>query len=171
MPLAPYAPSTPKRILHVGFLSWICILHYGCQACSLHYFGYTYWYEVPQKISALNFRRHSVEVVLTGVAAKQYPCQGCVMLGHTTQAEWFLGYLLPGLTKFVSLSIIPSQNTLNFNQLTTNKNLHLTSVKLNQAWCKQCWKLSCILFKIFLKKWKFSWQFSVGQNLMYFVME
>ena len=32
-------------------------------------------------------------------------------------------------SKFICLSIIPSQNTLNFSQLTVNKNIHLTSVE------------------------------------------
>ena len=53
--------------------------------------------------------------------------------------------ILPGHMKFViSKSIIPSQNASNFNQLTTNKNTHLTSVKLSYVLWKQCVR-NCLL--------------------------
>ena len=50
---------------------------------------------------------------------------------HRVSQKCILGNILPGDMTFVNLSIIPSQNALNYNQLTTNKNIHLTSVKLS----------------------------------------
>ena len=118
----------------------------------------------------------TVVTIRTFRALKLWPVEWLSLIGcrcsrqSIPPANPFLGMDLSALTKFVSLSIVPSQNATNLNKLTTNNNTHLTTIKL--SFCVNSvrnYLVHCSRF--FLKRWKFSWQFCVGWNFIYFVME